>query len=329
MIKVMLWYIKIGMLLTLAIFVSFSSAQPCHAQVDEEFFQETGHWIKGDFLEYFYRYGGLEVFGYPITEPFIDQGVLVQYFQNVRMEWHPRNPDPYKVQLGLLGDELRYRHPPVPAPTTRSRRRVYFPETGHTIAYAFLDFYIERGQLDIFGYPITEMHFEDGKIVQYFQRLKIEWHPDDPTSAVRIANLGELYVSIYKDRMPPNAIAPQSPADGRIETSPTLSPQITGLRAVVSLRYSVMSQKQDQIVSVLITDNNGKPLENANVTINFISAGKPLAGGTRNNSTDARGFVQMAIPITGGASGTQIIVQADVTYQHLSTTAQNVFLLWW
>lgn len=298
-------------------------------QNGERYFEETGHWVSGVFLDYFNSQGGLEIFGYPITEPFVDQGLLVQYFQKARMEWHPNNPDPYKILLGLLGEELKYRHSPIPQPQSTSRRKVYFPETGHTLAYAFLDYFKAHGSIDIFGYPITEMHFEDGKIVQYFQRLKMEWYTDDPTSTIRIGNLGELYVNIYKDRMPPEVLRPvenQRPETG----SPTSTPEITGIRAVVSLRYSVMSQKRNQIVSVLVTDNNGDPLSNAQVTISFeTSAGKQLPDSNRSLRTDARGFVQDSVPVNEGYSGSQIIVRAYVTLGNLNTTAQNVFLLWW
>lgn len=320
---------KVGTLLVLAILVGFFPPQPGLAQTEEqEYFRETGHWVKGVFLDYFYSRGGLEIFGYPISEEFIDQGVRAQYFQKARMEWHPDNPEPYKVQLGLLGEELKYRQPPVPPPQPRSRRKVYFPETGHTVSYAFLDYFKAHGNIDIFGYPITEMHFEDGKIVQYFQRLKMVWHPDDPTSTVRIGNLGELYVDIYRDRMPPDALNPVSP---RIDPeTPAATPEVTSIHAVVSLRYSVMSQKRNQTVSVLVTDNNRDPLPGAQVTINFeTSAGKTLPGSTRTMTTDDRGFVQASLPVNGGRSGTQIIVRANVQYGDLTTIAQNVFLLWW
>jgi hypothetical protein len=321
---------KLVSLLTLAIIIGNFFPQASFAQ-GQQYFEQTGHWVSGIFLDYFNERGGLEIFGYPITEAFYDQGVLVQYFQKARMESHPNNPDPYKVQLGLLGDELKYRHTPVPKPQSLSRRKVYFSETGHTLAYAFLDYFKTHGSIDIFGYPITEMHFEDGKIVQYFQRMKLEWYPDDPSSTVRVGNLGELYVNIYRERMPFDVLQPQENDDARISTAPTSTPEITSLRAVVSLRYSVMSQKRNQTVSVLVTDNNGASLTNAQVTIYFETPdGQRLDGSELSLLTDARGFAQAAVPVNGGYSGSQIIVRANVSYHNgLSTTAQNVFLLWW
>jgi poly-gamma-glutamate capsule biosynthesis protein CapA/YwtB (metallophosphatase superfamily) len=67
------------------------------------------------FKAFFQRYGGLTVFGYPIspalteTDETTGQTKTVQYFERARMELTPGetpNPNPlYDVQLGLLGHE--------------------------------------------------------------------------------------------------------------------------------------------------------------------------------------------------------------------------------
>jgi hypothetical protein len=68
------------------------------------YYKETGHTVSFAFLTYFDEYGGLDFFGYPITEFLIERGLIVQYFQRACLEWHPENPHPHKVQLGLLGE---------------------------------------------------------------------------------------------------------------------------------------------------------------------------------------------------------------------------------
>lgn len=52
----------------------------------------------------------------------------------------------------------------------------YFPETGHYIRGAFLQFYrAAKDPLLVYGYPITEQfNSKDGKPVQYFQRARFE-----------------------------------------------------------------------------------------------------------------------------------------------------------
>jgi hypothetical protein len=168
------------------------------------YFDQTGHWVCDQFLEHFDTRGQLEIFGYPLSEQFTDQtrgGLLVQYFQRARMEFRPDNPRAYRVQLGLLIDELGYRFPPVspdqiPAPDDPAHH--YFPETQHVVSYAFLDTFREKGGLDIFGYPRSDFMFEDGIVVQYFQRARMEWHRNQPGQPVRLTNVVEWYI----DRIP-------------------------------------------------------------------------------------------------------------------------------
>jgi len=75
------------------------------------FFAETGHILCGKFREYWERNGGLERFGYPITEVFSEavegRTYNVQYFERRRMELHPENAGtPYEILLGLLGRDV-------------------------------------------------------------------------------------------------------------------------------------------------------------------------------------------------------------------------------
>jgi hypothetical protein len=158
----------------------------------------------------------------------------------------------------------------------------------------------------------------------------MQWQPNDPTTTVLIGNLGDVYLTIYSNRMPSEALRPASSANAIIETVPTIS-EVSGVRAVVSLRYSVMSKKRNQTISVLVTDNNGDALSDAQVAINFIEtpANTVLPANIPVLVTDKQGFAQISVPINDGRSGAQIVVRATVTYGSFTTTAQNVFLLWW
>jgi hypothetical protein len=60
----------------------------------------------------------LALFGFPISEAYdytnsAGETVLAQWFERARFEWHPGNPDEYKVLLGLLGVE-KLQAPPGP-----------------------------------------------------------------------------------------------------------------------------------------------------------------------------------------------------------------------
>jgi mono/diheme cytochrome c family protein len=75
------------------------------------FFAETGHSVGGDFLAYWQEQGGLERFGYPLSEeymgmsPIDGQPYMMQLFERVRMEYHPELPEGERVKLALLGAE--------------------------------------------------------------------------------------------------------------------------------------------------------------------------------------------------------------------------------
>lgn len=68
----------------------------------------------------------------------------------------------------------------------------YFPKTGHNVKGEFLKFFQERGGLAIFGFPITEEFDLDGRTVQYFQRVRMELHPENgPDYRAQLGLLGE------------------------------------------------------------------------------------------------------------------------------------------
>jgi hypothetical protein len=74
------------------------------------YFESTGHTLSGTFLTYWNQYGGLPIFGYPLSEPFDEVSTTdgktytVQYFERARFEAHPEFAGtPNEVLLGLLG----------------------------------------------------------------------------------------------------------------------------------------------------------------------------------------------------------------------------------
>jgi hypothetical protein len=70
------------------------------------YFAETQHTLSGPFLDFWQANGGLAVFGYPISEPFEQGGLLVQYFERSRFEYHPDLPSGPRVLLTRLGTTL-------------------------------------------------------------------------------------------------------------------------------------------------------------------------------------------------------------------------------
>jgi hypothetical protein len=166
-------------------------------------FPETGHSVQGPFRDYWRRFGGLEVFGYPLTEQRREGEYWVQYFERVRMEHHDQafkefpdwdNMDKatrlrYMIKLTRLGAERVEKDTnkagyPKADPTKLAADATYFPETGYSISGRIAEYWRARDGIINFGYPLSEEMVEisktDGKPyrVQYFERTRIELHPE-------------------------------------------------------------------------------------------------------------------------------------------------------
>jgi hypothetical protein len=176
--------------------------RPAQPKPGAAYFPETNHNVSGAFLQYWQRYGGLPVFGYPLTEEFEHAGIRMQYFERARFELHPGSwPERWDVLLGLLGREVTTGRqseapfrPSMPLPgaavwghdsITEQTDAIYFMETQHNLAHGFLRYWWAYGGLPIFGYPISEEFRERNRdtgkeyVVQYFERARFEWHPGE------------------------------------------------------------------------------------------------------------------------------------------------------
>ncbi|HET9015645.1 MAG TPA: hypothetical protein VFN57_08610, partial [Thermomicrobiaceae bacterium] len=129
-----------------------------------------------------------------------------QYFERARFEHHLEfQGTPYEVELGLLGRYVTRNRTfqtfgPPAQPT--GPNRVYFPQTQEYLAYGFLTYWQQHGGLAMFGYPISpeiqEVNPADGQTytVQYFERARFEYHPNNPPAyQVELGLLGNQVLS--------------------------------------------------------------------------------------------------------------------------------------
>jgi hypothetical protein len=150
-------------------------------------FPQTGYSLWGPFETYWKAHGGLAQFGMPRTTVYsAGKDYDAQWFERALFTYNPSQPDPYKVELNLLGSQLtatRHNEGPFSAakPGTQG---TYFSVTGHNLSGTFLDYWQQTGGLPIYGYPISEPFMEpsksDGKtyLVQYFERNRFEMHAE-------------------------------------------------------------------------------------------------------------------------------------------------------
>ncbi|MDW7982487.1 MAG: L,D-transpeptidase [Thermomicrobium sp.] len=183
---------------------------------DRVYFPQTGHTLAYGFLDFWLRNGDVPLFGYPLTEELSENGVTVQYFERAVFEWHPDAPAEWRVQLRRLGVEAtqgRTDRAFRAAPASMDPACRHVAETQHNLCYGFRWFWERSGGLRVFGYPISEELSEDGVVVQYFERVRLEWHPDRRGTAdeFQVTRLGEWAArrsTTGTTRLPPPADVP-------------------------------------------------------------------------------------------------------------------------
>lgn len=131
--------------------------------------------------------------------------------------WHPslprRRPRRIRPTLAVLAllAVLSYAAPSPRSSTPDTRYSAsgtaaahirYWPETGHSIGGAFLDYWEAHGGLAQQGYPLTEPFTEVNSLdghrytVQYFERTALEWHPENaPPYSVLGSQLGRMVLA--------------------------------------------------------------------------------------------------------------------------------------
>lgn len=82
--------------------------------------------------------------------------------------------------------------------------RQCFQETGKCVAGSFLAYWRANGGLRQQGLPISDEMQENGRTVQYFERARFEWHPQNsPENQVLLGLLGsEQYKARYQTPPP-------------------------------------------------------------------------------------------------------------------------------
>lgn len=155
------------------------------------YFEQSGHHLsnRAGFLDYWRANGQMVIFGYPITEEIVENGLIVQYFERARFEYHPGSSGTAgQVRLGLIGSEMAaIGYGPFARIDDPQNGYRYFPETGHTVWGEFRNYWQKRGGVEIFGYPISEEFGENGngRTVQLFERAKLEYYPEDMSGFLR------------------------------------------------------------------------------------------------------------------------------------------------
>jgi hypothetical protein len=313
------------LIVSIALVVLTAGTYPAWAQTSGRFYPETGHTLDSRFVPIFDEHGGLPIVGYPITEAFIDPegGVLIQYTQNARFELIPNfetgELTPRLVPLGEAMGGWQLPLDPGEVPSTANSDCRYFPETGHQVCHAFLDYFEAQGGLAVFGYPISELSMENDRLVQYFQHFRLDWHPDDAINgAVQVAPLGRLHFEQlgYSRRL----LRPSLPSD-------TIHYLPLDLSAHPSVLKPVCHRTDTQEVFIAVQDQYANPVEGATafVIVEFDQGARtfvlPL--------TDQDGISGLVLPVEDQPIGSRVDLEYWIAYGDMLTITRDSFLIWW
>ena len=295
------------------------------AQQGGQYFPQTGHNVVGEFWTFYQGIGDASiVFGAPLTEAFASadgSGLTVQYFQRARFELHADQPIGSRVQVSLLGTRLYQPGLPSVNVTTPGACRV-FP-TGFGVCYDFLLFFDQHGGEARFGNPISAFVFlPDGRLVQYFERARFEWHPElNAGQNVLLTDLGQQYFNELGED--PLRLNPAQSLNPDIVTRPP----VLSLHAMAFVGKAVTLESDTQKVFVVVQDQALAPVVGATglVTVH-------LTDGTNLSYpvvTDANGVSTLpAVTFTAQTPGELVQVDVKIAYQGMTSSSTTSFRIW-
>ena len=198
------------------------------APTASQYFAPTGRTVSGDFLSTYEQYG-LDRLGYPLSDEETENGTKVQYFERVRMEYHPELlAAGYNVLFTRLGASISEGSQfNSVAPFASTANRAYFRETSHSLAEPFLSYWNKNGSVNLFGYPISEPIEQDGMTVQWFERARMEYHPElaNKGTAIQLTLLGKIAYNRTPEGASAPPAAPQAPEGGQAGNAAPQAPK--------------------------------------------------------------------------------------------------------
>jgi hypothetical protein len=285
---------------------------------DNKYFSETGHNVQGDFLKFYNDHpNALILYGYPITEEFPSKdGKTVQYFQRARFELRADLPEGQRVQLTALGRETFVSTGDLQVNNSFACR--LYAQTGHAVCFEFLEFFDQYGGAEQFGYPISGFEYHENKLVQYFEKGRLEWQPWK-LEGQRVVNtdLGRLYFDKLGED--PGLIPAVKPLDNTTSSVVKINVRAFMLKAVTLA-------SDNQLIFVVVQDQNLLPMANANCTAAILWPDGHSQSVSLTTNASGIGL----IPLSFNAQPQGSVIYADVacTSHGLDGGTASSFRIW-
>jgi hypothetical protein len=290
-------------------------------------FEETGQWVSGAFLVFYQQTPDpLSVLGLPISCVFIHPlrpEVQVQYFQKARLEFDPSSPLGQQVKLAPLGSwiyEGAGSGTNANIDTSNNSCR-FFAATGHSVCFAFRQYYDSHAGETYFGLPVSEVEeLPGGRLVQYFEYARMEWRPDRPVGMrVLLTDLG----AIDFEQIP----GPLACVEGVDTLNNPGKPLSLIVRAFPT--RPILQANSWQQINIIVQDQLHQPVKGALVTVTIRRPDGTISN-ERPVETNADGFTHIDIPVGNFAPNQtfQIDVTCSLTGGPSATTSSG-FRIWW
>ncbi len=315
---------ELSILLAVLILVTNIAAVPAQ-QEDGKYFNKTGHWVTGEFLEFYNSVDDPErLFGSPITDAFPDplrQGIMIQYFERVRMDLDPSLPMGKRVRLANLGlwmyDEAQ-KGLPVDLQDNNAMCRVF--TNGKSVCFGFLQFYDRYNGATLFGQPVSNVEYANDRLVQYFENVRMEWRHEMPVGQkVVITEIGRIDF------------------DRRIGDKRLIDPNPTGitgfqrdLKVKAFMARPLVTTGDRQTIYVITHDQLHKPWADVQIIITLEYPDGTHETHRLGKLTGGDGFTseQFTIPVVKPNQVINVLVEASVANGPTSTTT-TWFRSWW
>lgn len=293
-------------------------------QSDSEYFPRYGHWVNGEFLLLYHSVDDpARIFGDPITGVFADPirpGFQMQYFERARMDFDPTRAIGHRVSLANLGEfvygENQAGDPPGFSNASNMCRQF---ENGFYVCFAFLQFYDGSQGPVYFGQPISDAKYLEGRMVQYFERARMEWRAEMPVGQrVVLTELGQID---FDRRVgdPSLRIAEKSNAITLIQP-----------KTYVFTARPLIADGQQQKLFILVTDQYNHPIPGVQVLVRLEFPDKHVENRRLNGQTDADGLIHDQFRIQGVRPNEVVKVTVEgYLSADLKGTASTWFRVWW
>ena len=308
-------------LLWLIIFMAFSGQVVLAQSESSVYFPETGHFLTGDFHDFYFANPNARlVYGLPITEAYTDKqsGILIQYFQKVRFEYHPESPPGERIKLTPLGLKTYEPGVPIESLTSSTPNCYQQKDWDFPVCFSFYSFYERYGGERQFGKPISGLEYLRGRLFQFFERAELIWMPENPDQArISIAPLGLTYLYAVETDLTPHI--PFRNYEYNLN--------ISQIKVRAFPKYAVIPNGNTQVIDIIAQDQNNAPLTNGIVQITMRYPDKTETT-TRSLATDEYGLANVALNTNSSKPGVvEVIVK--VLYNDIEGISVTSFRIWY